>query len=79
MYSNVVASLINVGYVGLTDDIKRLDIGGLLVTLWRVLTDTAKIQKIKEEFITGVLHDEYSRELENARHELETLGFPVRI
>ena len=79
MYSNVVASLINVGYVGMTDDIKRLDIGGLLVTLWRVLTDTAKIQKIKEEFITGVLHDEYSRELENARHELEKLGFSVRI
>lgn len=57
MYSNVIASASNVIEVGIKmalDDklaIKDLDIGGLIVTIHRLLTDTKYIHAIKEEFV----------------------------
>ena len=33
--------------------IRQLDIGGLMVTIKHLMTDTAYIQKIKEEFVFG--------------------------
>ena len=57
MYSNVIASASNVIDVGIKmalDDklaIKDLDIGGLIVTIHRLLTDTKYIHAIKEEFV----------------------------
>ena len=57
MYSNVIASVSNVIEVGIKmalDDklaIKDLDIGGLIVTIHRLLTDTKYIHAIKEEFV----------------------------
>ena len=59
MYSNVIASASNVIEVGIKmalDDklaIKDLDIGGLIVTIHRLLTDTKYIHAIKEEFVTS--------------------------
>ncbi len=47
MYSNVMSSLLNVGYVAGTGDMNHLDIGGIAVTLWRVLTDSRRIKQIK--------------------------------
>jgi hypothetical protein len=32
---------------------RKLDIGGFMVTLYRLITDAAFIQKIKEEFVFG--------------------------
>lgn len=57
LYSNLIASTSNVLWVGGNfivgnkGAIKDLDIGGLLVTLHRLRTDTKFIRQIKEEFI----------------------------
>ena len=59
LYSNAIASASNIIWVGgnmalgSADAIKQLDIGGLIVTLRRLMTDTKFIQQIKEEFIFG--------------------------
>lgn len=56
-YSNFIASASNLIYVGANvaggngAALKSLDIGGLLVTVYRIATDTAFMRKIKEEFI----------------------------
>ena len=33
--------------------IKQLDLGGLIITIKRLMTDTEYIRKIKEEFVFG--------------------------
>ena len=59
LYSNLIASASNVIYVAIASYLgdgkawQKLDIGGILVTLWRLVTDTKFIYKVKEEFITG--------------------------
>ncbi len=52
-YSNLIASTSNILYVAIKKDYKKLDIGGILVTLYRLLTDAKFIRKVKEEFIFG--------------------------
>lgn len=76
LYSNVVASIINVGYASITT-IKNVDIGGILVTLWRIMRDPEKIQEIKEKFIYGTLHNEYRQELEESRKLLRSSGCSI--
>lgn len=59
LYSNIIASASNVIWVGGNmvagnkGAIKQLDIGGLIVTLHRLMTDTKFICQVKEEFIFG--------------------------
>lgn len=59
LYSNLIASTSNVIWVGVNmiagneGAIKELDIGGLIVTLHRLMTDTKFIRQVKEEFIFG--------------------------
>lgn len=59
LYSNLIASASNVIWVGgnmLAGNegaIKQLDIGGLLVTLHRLMTDTKFMREVKEEFVFG--------------------------
>lgn len=59
MYSNAIATGSNILWVGgnmLAGNetaIKQLDIGGLIVTLQRLKSDTEFIRQIKEEFIFG--------------------------
>lgn len=77
MYSNVLSSLLNVGYVGLTKDLRRLDVGGLLVTLWQLLTNRKKIMEIEEKFVNDTLHHEYEEKYQKAKRDLEATGFPV--
>lgn len=56
-YSNCISSLSNVLFVGTNaavgnaDAFKYLDVGGLIVTVYRIVTDAAFIKKVKEEFI----------------------------
>lgn len=56
-YSNVIASASNLIYVGVNaglgneSALKSLDVGGLIVTVYRVVTDKKFIQKAKREFI----------------------------
>jgi len=59
LYSNLIASTSNVIWVGGNamagneGAIKDLDIGGLMVTMYRLVNDTQFIQQIKEEFVFG--------------------------
>lgn len=56
-YSNVIATTSDViqtairAYIGDENAIKNFDLGGFLVTMYRLITDTKHIIKIKEEFI----------------------------
>ncbi len=56
-YSNFIASASNLIYVGANvslgneNALKSLDIGGLLVTLYRITTDARFIRQVKREFI----------------------------
>ena len=56
-YSNVIASTSNVLYTAISGDLKRLDVGGILVTLWRLLRDRKFKQEVKREFITESFND----------------------
>lgn len=57
LYSNMIATTSDVvqtairAYVGDENAIKNFDLGGFLVTVYRLITDTKTILKIKEEFI----------------------------
>lgn len=57
LYSNTIATSSDIiqtsirAYHGDENAIKNFDIGGFLVTLYRLINDTAYIQKVKEEFI----------------------------
>lgn len=59
MYSNLISSTSNVIWVGGNmiagneSAVKDLDIGGLIVTIHRLLTDTEYIRQVKEEFVFG--------------------------
>lgn len=59
LYSNIIASSSNLIWTGVNlesgnaDAIKDLDIGGLLVTIYRLINDIDFILKIKEEFVLG--------------------------
>jgi len=71
-YSNIVASASNLLLVAITslvgaigedpDTVKKalsyLDIGGLLVTVYRIVTDTKFISKIKQEFLEKEFYKE---------------------
>lgn len=52
-YSNLIATSSNLAVVAITRDMQKLDIGGMAVTLYRLITDVKFIRKIKEEFIFG--------------------------
>ena len=56
-YSNLIASSSNVIFVaanavmGNEQALQKFDVGGLIVTLYRLITDSKFIQKIKQEFL----------------------------
>jgi hypothetical protein len=62
-YSNVIASASNVIYVAVSayfgneKAVKNLDIGGLLVTLHRLISDYKFIAQVKEEFLAKQFYD----------------------
>lgn len=56
-YSNIIASSSNLVVTVLTKDLNYLDLGGLGVTIHRLITDTRFIKAIKEEFIFGSYRD----------------------
>lgn len=53
MYSNVIASVSNLAVVGATQNLKLLDVGGLIVTLHRIYTDQTFIRNVKKDFVLG--------------------------
>ncbi len=52
-YSNLVASSSNLIAVALTGDIALLDLGGLAVTVYRLIIDRKFINQVKREFVYG--------------------------
>ena len=88
LYSNVIASASNVlivaigASVGLLTEnpalikksLRKLDVGGILVTIYRLITDCNFIKKVKQEFISNEWHnivmgDEYKFLLEENNNE----------
>lgn len=52
-YSNLIATSSNLAVVAITRDMQKLDIGGIAVTIYRLITDAKFIRQVKEEFIFG--------------------------
>lgn len=52
-YSNLIATSSNIAVVAITHDMRKLDIGGMAVTIYRLITDVKFIRQVKEEFIFG--------------------------
>ena len=69
LYSNAISSTINLGYVGANAYIgneaawKKLDLGGLLVTLYRLFADVRFITRVKEQFIQQELDKTLEEEI----------------
>ena len=76
-YSNTMSSLLNVGYVGVTRNFKKLDIGGILVTLHRILNDKKEIEKIRLEFIEKTLDNELKKEEDEVNEKLARWGYKI--
>ena len=77
MYSNTLSSVLNIGYVGITRNLKSLDVGGILVTLWRILTDQKAIRKIEIEFMEKTLDGELQKEEDEVNQRLAKYGFKI--
>ena len=76
-YSNTMSSLLNVGYVGVTRNFKKMDIGGILVTLHRILNDKKEIEKIRLEFIQKTLDNELKKEEDEVNEKLARWGYKI--
>jgi hypothetical protein len=50
-------------YVALSKNLSKLDVGGLLGTLWHFINDTKNIRQIEEEFINQSLDAQLDAEL----------------
>ena len=53
----MIATSSNVAYVALQKDLSKLDVGGIAVTLYRLVSDTNFIYKVKEEFVQKRWHE----------------------
>lgn len=52
-YSNAIATSSNVAVVAITKNVKKLDVGGAMVTIYQLITSKKFIREVKEEFIYG--------------------------
>lgn len=65
LYSNLLSSSSNLIYTAISKDVKKLDLGGLIVTLYRIFSDVSFIERIKREFIS----DEFQSIIENDKNK----------
>ena len=75
LYSNVLSSALNLVYTGIIKDWKKLDIGGLLITLWSLFTNARKINDIKLSFVNNVLDNALKKEEDEVQEQMAKLGF----
>ena len=73
LYSNIISSTSNIIYTSITKDLKKLDIGGFIVTLFNLYKSQEFIRKVKEEYINSKLDEYYKKELEKLDNELDEL------
>ena len=80
VFSNAIATSINLAYVGVNaymgnvgGALKKLDLGGLLVTLWRLFSDIRFITRVKEQFINEELDKVTAKEMAELDQMFEQL------
>ena len=56
-YSNLIASGSNVIVSAITQDARKLDVGGMLVTLTRIVSDYSFVHEIKKDFLRNQIYD----------------------
>ncbi len=61
LYSNLIATTSNIIATAISENIEVLDLGGLAVTLYRLISDICFIEKVKEEFIKNELYNHIAR------------------
>lgn len=61
--SNALASAGNIAYAIGTEDWRKLDVGGIMVTLYRLFTDVRFISRIKKQFIEGEMDKVLEKEI----------------
>ena len=69
LYSNLIASTSNVIASGITKKYDLLDVGGILVTITRLITDVRFICKVKDEFVQSKLDEHF----EGIQEEVENM------
>ncbi len=69
LYSNLIASTNNIIASVLTERYNLLDIGGILVTIARLITDVRFVCKVKDEFIQSKLNQHF----EGIKSELDEM------
>ncbi|WP_291944199.1 hypothetical protein, partial [Cetobacterium sp.] len=58
LLSNTISSVSNIVYTSITKDFEKLDVGGILVTIYRLISDTKFINNIKKEFVENKINEE---------------------
>ena len=56
-YSNLIASSSNAAIVAITHDMTKFDVGGISVTIWRLIHNRKFIRQVKEDFIFGTYRE----------------------
>lgn len=69
LYSNLIASTSNTIASVLTEDFKMFDLGGLLVSIGRLISDVRFICKVKDEFVERKLNERF----EGIKEEVDML------
>lgn len=64
LYSNLIASSSNVLSTAVTGNVKSLDIGGIIVTLYRLFSDTKFICDLEREYINSETSRIYEKKME---------------
>ena len=57
-YSNIIASSSNVIVTEITKDFTKLDVGGMINTLYRIIVDTNFINEIKNDFLKNAMYEQ---------------------
>jgi hypothetical protein len=70
LIANTIVSSSNIIYVALSRDLKKLDLGGILVTIYRTISDLSFIGRIKKEFMQEHFDKSISKELDFLDSEL---------
>lgn len=73
MYSNIIATTSNVLCAAFTKNPKKLDVGGALVTLYRIVTDEKFISQVMHEFVDSNVSKIYEEQLAQVNAEYEEL------
>ena len=60
-YSNLIASGTNIAVTAITRDFSKLNIGGLAVTIYRLITDAKFIREVKEVEMSIKVQSKFTR------------------